>query len=71
MPKRGERSTHRVRFRWSNGVAGTIPCYRAGQAADEVATLRRNAEARDLEVDITVEVRDPSGAWRAVDNSCG
>lgn len=56
MPKKGSRSTHRVRFEWSSGIKGVVACYSKDEAEMKANEIRRAAEWREgFTVTVTIE----------------
>lgn len=55
MAKRGWRATHRVRFRWENGVGGTEAKYSLDSAELFRDQLLERAEYTGMNIDVTIE----------------
>jgi len=55
MAKRGQKSTHRVRFEWDNGVKGINTAWSLADAEMKARQLTETAERRDMRVTVTIE----------------
>lgn len=67
MPKRGQRATHRIYFRWENGLHGTISCPGWSYAEAKLVELRDAATFRGMPVEVTVQRRSFGDRWEAKD----
>lgn len=56
MAKRGWKATHRVRFRWENGVGGTEAKYSLGDAELFRDELLERAEYTDMGIKVSIEL---------------
>lgn len=54
MAKRGEIYRWRVRYRWENGVKGTVVCMDRDQAEARAEEIRHSAEVRDMVVSVEI-----------------
>lgn len=68
MPKLGSTLPYRIRYRWTNGAAGTTRAYSADEAHDKAAAIARHARRRDdAGVTITIEHAPKGGPVEQLD----